>query len=338
MRILAFCPFELEIVGGNVVTLKRVRKAVTSRGHEFEIVTVTPEMGGGEARARVREFRPDVVHLYHAYKTGRLLPDLDGMPAVVTLSGTDLNLDWDDPAKRPALERALDGAGRILTYNLSMREKLRRLRPAWVAKLEVIPKGVDAGEAPYDLRGTAGVEPEAILFLLPGGIRPVKNNLFAAEGLAGFVRAGLPVRLVYAGPVLDRFYGKMFRQRLDEDPWIRHLEAIPHESMLTALRQSDVVLNTSQSEGISNALMEAMWAGRTILASDIPGNRDLLQDGRTGVLFHKGNFEAKAERLIREPAWREALGRAAADHARANFSSDREADAILEAYRLALKR
>ncbi len=332
MRILAFCPSEREGVSGNVITLRRVRRAISARGHLFEIVFVKPSTEAEEAKSEVREFDPDVVHYYHAYKTGRLLPSIDERASVVTLSGTDVNHDWEDPAKGADLERALEGAARLVTYNPSLRERVLRAAPRFLDKLEVIPKGVDAGEEPFDLREKAGIEPGCVVFFLPGGIRPVKNNLFAADGLEPLVRSGHPIRLVFAGPILDRFYGKLLAQRLQSSTWIRHLEEIPHEAMLSALRGADVVLNTSQSEGISNAIMEAMWAGRAVLASDIPGNRDLLRDGETGVLFNPGEFEEKAKPLASDPGRREALGRAAAAFAHTTFSADREADALLEVY------
>lgn len=336
MRIAAFCPFDLDAVSGNVVTLRRIRAALDARGHGFSILSVGVDTTPEEAFGRAMESRPDVVHFYHAYKTGRLIPAFDGVPCVVTLSGTDVSLDWEDPAHRPAMERALDGAGRIVTYNGWIRDRLRRIAPRFAPKAAVIPKGISAGEEPYDLRAVAGIGPDETLFLMPGGIRPVKNNLFAAEGLARAVREGLSVRLVYAGPILDRFYGKMFLQRLQESSWIGHVERIPHEAMMSAHRTADVVVNTSQSEGLSNALMEAMAAGRAVLAADIPGNRDLIRDGETGVLYHRANFEEKAERMIRDRGWREALGRAAHKHAAATFSAEREAEALLGAYEAAL--
>lgn len=327
MKILAFCPFELDHAAGNVITLRRVEKALAARGHVLEIATVTPET---DARAEARRAAPDVIHYYHAYKSGRLL--LPDVPSVITISGTDLNIDWDDREKREGMTRALEGAGWLVTYNASLAEKVGRVLPKVAPKLWTIPKGVDAGEAPYDARAAAGAETGDVLFFHPAGIRPVKNNLFALEGLKT-----LGVKLLFAGEVLDPFYGKMFHQVLAGAPWARHVPGIPHECMMAAYRGADVVLNTSQAEGISNALMEAMWAGRAVLASHIPGNRDLIRDGVTGLLYHKANFEEQARRLL-DPALRESLGRAASEYAHKHFSVDREAQALIAAYEAARRQ
>src|SRR2546430_12730610 len=80
--------------------------------------------------------------------------------------------------------------------------------------------------------------------------------------------------------------------------------------MRSLLAQSDVVLNCSISEGgMPNSVVEALAAGRPVLASDIEGNRSLVVDGVTGLLFRDvTELEAKAERLAADRSLRERLG------------------------------
>ena len=307
MRILAFSPFDPDGVGGNAVTLRRIRAAMAARGHSFEIRVVSETTTAAEAVDAVRAVVPDVLHFYHGFKTGRLLPSLATTPSILTLSGTDINHDYDHPDRRRQVEAAIEKASVIVTYNRSIADRIPRAR--------VIPKGVTLGDAPFDLRAVAALQPGDFIFLHPGGIRPVKNSLFAIDALATVPA----IRLVFAGPILDPSYGREFSRRVALEPWIRHLPHIPPPAMHAAYRAVGVVLNTSLSEGLSNAIMEAMLAGCTILAADIPGNRDLIEDGATGLLF-------------RDPDRRRALGRAAQDHARACFSTGREVDALLQAY------
>ena len=61
---------------------------------------------------------------------------------------------------------------------------------------------------------------------------------------------------------------------------------------------SDFAVNTSDSEGLSNSILEAMRAGLPIVASNVPGNRDLLENGINGLLFEKGNPEDLAKNLL----------------------------------------
>ena len=78
-----------------------------------------------------------------------------------------------------------------------------------------------------------------------------------------------------------KFYGRVTKKELSE------LNTI-----------ADVFVLPSTSEGHSVALLEAMASGLPIVASDIEGNRESVEDGVTGLLFKNGNAESLAEKLI----------------------------------------
>ncbi len=56
----------------------------------------------------------------------------------------------------------------------------------------------------------------------------------------------------------------------------------------------DLILLTSEAEGVPRCLMEALSLGKTVVASDIPGVNTLIQDKQTGYLFPVGNVEKLA--------------------------------------------
>ncbi|MFO7906551.1 MAG: glycosyltransferase family 4 protein [Planctomycetota bacterium] len=79
----------------------------------------------------------------------------------------------------------------------------------------------------------------------------------------------------------------------------------------------------SQYEGQSNAVMEAMAHGLPVVASDIPGNRDLVIDQRTGYLFPVGDRAALArltQRLLDNPRLAQSMGTAGRARIAENFS------------------
>jgi glycosyltransferase involved in cell wall biosynthesis len=104
--------------------------------------------------------------------------------------------------------------------------------------------------------------------------------------------------------------------------------------MPALLELADVVLNCSLSEGgMANSVLEALALGRAVLASDIPGNRSLVEDGITGFLFGgPEELAAKADRLLQDPDLRARLGTAGRERVNARFGSDRETDGYLAAY------
>jgi glycosyltransferase involved in cell wall biosynthesis len=77
--------------------------------------------------------------------------------------------------------------------------------------------------------------------------------------------------------------------------------------------------------------------GRAVLASDIEGNRSLVEDGVTGLLFRDdADLEVKAERLVVDPGLRAHLGEAARRLVERRYPPAREIDGYLEAYQASL--
>jgi glycosyltransferase involved in cell wall biosynthesis len=104
--------------------------------------------------------------------------------------------------------------------------------------------------------------------------------------------------------------------------------------MPALLELADVVLNCSLSEGgMANSVLEALALGRAVLASDIPGNRTLVENGVTGFLFGGADdLAVKADRLLQDPDLRLRLGTAGRERVSARFGADRETDGYLAAY------
>lgn len=78
----------------------------------------------------------------------------------------------------------------------------------------------------------------------------------------------------------------------------------------TILQTTDIFVLPSYAEGLSNALMEAMSSGCACIASDVGGNRFLIENGISGFLFPAGDVEALAahiRRLAQDPAKRQRM-------------------------------
>src|SRR3989442_5457536 len=140
----------------------------------------------------------------------------------------------------------------------------------------------------------------------------VKRPRFPLEPLERLVARRPRVRLLYVGPTLDADEGDALLGALRGRPWARWIGTVPHAEMGGLLALGDVVLNCSVSEGgMANSVLEALMAGRAVLASDIEGNRSLIDDDATGLLFRdETEFELRAAQLARDPNLRARLGRA----------------------------
>jgi glycosyltransferase involved in cell wall biosynthesis len=97
----------------------------------------------------------------------------------------------------------------------------------------------------------------------------------------------------------------------------------------------DVFVLPSLYEGLPTTLMEAMAAGRPVVATDVDGNRDLIRDGETGLLVPPRDAEALADALVHllsAPDERERLGRMALEAARSRPTPEQMTGRVIELY------
>jgi glycosyltransferase involved in cell wall biosynthesis len=102
------------------------------------------------------------------------------------------------------------------------------------------------------------------------------------------------------------------------------------------LARSTIAVSSSRSEGLSNAIMEAMAAALPVVATAVGGSAELVLDARTGFLVPSGDPASLAARLLtllRAPDLAAELGRAGRRRIEGEFSSRRLRDRVTELYR-----
>lgn len=342
-RVALLTPFAFPSVRGNAVTVARIAAGLGSHGIALRVWDFSAQPKG-RIEAEVEAFAPHLVHAFHAYRVGpvalRLARRME-VPLVITLTGTDANHDLFDPERAPIVRHVLEGAAALVVFDSCMVERMANTLPDLRPRLLVIPQAAVLPEDErFDLDARWRLPPGRVLFVLPAGIRGVKRPRLPLAPLDRVVAGRPRVRLLYVGPLIDPEEGTALLRALDGRPWARHIGAVPHMQMASLLMQADVVLNCSLSEGgMANSVLEAMALGRSVLAADIEGNRSLVEDGVTGLLFSDARqFEAAAARLADDPGLRARLGVAARARVAARYPPAREIDGYLAAYQRLLPR
>lgn len=108
------------------------------------------------------------------------------------------------------------------------------------------------------------------------------------------------------------------------------------EDMPEVFRQSHVVCLPSYREGLPKVLIEAASCGRPIVASDVPGCREIVRHGENGLLVPSRDARRLAEalrNLLTEPALRARMGEAGRRIAVSGFSDKKTAAETLSIYR-----
>ncbi len=191
-------------------------------------------------------------------------------------------------------------AHRVVTFHPQPPRLLKRL--GIVGKTQVIPTGIDPSSYGPPDRDAQHVTATYVGRL--ESVKGVEDFLAAADSL----RADHPTLIVQVAgwypaghPLVSQYRDRVAFLGLRSD-------------VVQILAKTDIFVLPSYSEGLSNALMEAMASGCACIASEVGGNTFLIQNGVSGFLFPAGDREALAahiRRLIDDSAKRRALGEAA---------------------------
>lgn len=334
-RVALLSPVSLDAPRGNAVTVARIATGLRGRGLDVDVW----EPGAPGLREGIARTPPALIHAFHAYETGPLglsLAGAAGIPLIVTLTGTDVSRDLREPEHAAVVREVLTGAAAVVAFHGSVAVETEAAVPTLRERVHVVPQAVLLS-AP-DGRPPAIEGDPCILF--PAGIRPVKRPVLPLAPLDGVHRERPALRLWYAGPVLDPAEMRRLDEALAPRPWARHLGPVPHAAMPALLSAADIVLNCSRSEGgMANSVIEALALGRAVLAADIPGNRSLIEDGVTGLLFGSDDeLGNQARRLAEDPVLRRRLGETGRRLVAARLTPAREIDGYLAVYARAAGR
>jgi colanic acid/amylovoran biosynthesis glycosyltransferase len=156
------------------------------------------------------------------------------------------------------------------------------------------------------------------------------------RAMAGLVASGRSVEHRIAGEGAEREKLSFLIHQLDMGAHVTLLGVQRQEEVRDQLAWADVLLLPSLSEGISNAVLEAMAAGLPVIATRCGGMDEVIDDGADGFLVDVGDVEAMQDRLVRvadDRGLAARLGRAAGERARAEFDLSRQVRVFVEAYR-----
>jgi phosphatidylinositol alpha-mannosyltransferase len=363
VRIALVCPYAWEAAGGVQVHVGSLATRLLDRGHQVTVLTPTisapsepwvrsvgrpvrigyrgtvapiAPLSYRRTRAALAALRPEVVHVHEPLtpSTSMFATLAARAPVVATVHAY---LDRS---------RAMEHAGPVLrriwrrvTIGIAVSEAaasfLRRALPD--TALEIVPNGVDVG-------ASAGATPREDL--LAGRRILWVNRLDAQKGfpiaLAAFskVLAKIPdTVLVVVGEGKDRealgLLTGSARARVDMRG------AVPNAQVPSFHAASEVFVSPAVGqESFGIALVEAMAAGRPVVATDIPGYREVVTDGVEGLLVAPRDPEALAAGLVRvltEPGLAARLGEAGRERAR-TFDWPLVVDRLEELYGRALER
>lgn len=276
-----------------------------------------------------RDHGLDVLHVHYAvpHATAAILAramlhEEHRLRIITTLHGTDTTLLGRDPGYGPAIRHALEHSDAISTVSEFMRGETVRLlgvqRP-----IEVIPNFFEPHAAAHnraEVRRELGLADGEAMLLHLSNLRPLKRTDLLLDTVAK-LKPHLPFKLVVlAGADPAPLLAEAKRLGVADRLIIRE-RVTDIEGYLAA---ADLGLFTSEVESFCLSILELMSVGCPSAAFAVGGIPEVTISGETGLLAPLGDtaaLSAGIEALLRDPARRTALGRAAQQRARSQFSA-----------------
>lgn len=266
-----------------------------------------------------RKLRPHVVHthLSKGGALGRVAARIAGVPVVLhTYHGTVFRGYFPTVASRIILlvERALAMVTtRIIAISPTQRRDIERLGIARTDRVVEVPYGLELDTfrdaAPGRLRAELLLEPDVPLVGIVARLVPIKGIDVFLNACALVARARPDVRFLVIG---DGESSESLRTLASHLALERSLRFLGWRSDLPSIYADlDVVALTSHNEGTPLSLIEALAAGRAIVATAVGGVPDVIGSPEVGVLVPDGDHRAVADailRLIEDPTRRRELG------------------------------
>ncbi len=276
-------------------------------------------------------------HLLGSSVRAALLSVATGVPAIGTLHGqTDMSANEGYRGMKIA---ALQRLRKLVFVSEQLLEAFAEITPISKSLGKVIPNGIDAarfnGQHAADIRAEFGIPPTDFLIGAIGNPGPAKGYEVMLDAASLLKHRSPGCRFIVVG--------EMSEGRGDQLISGRHSRGLENDVIFTGFRSDvapilaalDLYLLPSLSEGFSLSLVEAMAAGRAIVATRCGGPEGILEDRVTGVLVPANSASAIANavaELRNDPTLRAQLGSAARTAASVRYTRKAQVEAYEKLY------
>jgi glycosyltransferase involved in cell wall biosynthesis len=284
--------------------------------------------------------RPDLIHAHWVLPNGFIAARLSqklGVPLVVSLHGSDMYLARKKRIFGAFARWVLKRANAVTACSPDLQEQAMQLSNRNVTLTEY---GVDVNLF------SPGGERQQGTVLAVGRLVHKKGFVELLHAFSQIFRyyKNNTIEIVGDGPLLEPLRDKSTQLGIAER--VRLPGSAQHSDLPELYRRAEIVAVPSitdaegNRDGLPNVLLEALASGCAVIASDIPGIRNVIKDHQDGLLVRSGDIESLSSAMVelfRDPELRERLGAAARSRAANELSWDVKCKQLENIYLAATK-
>lgn len=283
------------------------------------------------------------ISIIHCHNPGTLFYGLIAAkwaktPSIIsTEHGFSNKILWRGRLKESMLYRYVD---EIIAVSENLKELMIENYKISPEKITLLPNGspsAKVNENKYNSRRTLGMPENIFNIGIIARLDPVKNHKMLLDAIYNIVKNKLSVHLWIVGSGKEKEKIEKETKRLEIEEYVSLLgERNDVPIILNAL---DCLVLSSFSEGFPVTILEAMSAGLPIIATDVGGNREIIKNGRSGILVKSNSSEELAKAIIslmKDRKLREKIGLTAKQQFEKYYSMEKMIVEMTEIYRRAL--
>lgn len=289
----------------------------------------------------VKQFSPDIIYTHGATApgyVGLMLSKKYKIPLVCALRGSDINLypqyDW---YSLRMTKKVISEADQIISVSYALKKTaLTIAKPK--KEIEIIYNGCDSNMFKFrtidriQIRSKFGIQEKEKVITFVGSVTQSKG---ISDLLSAFIKLNRRLKknhLFIIGDFHRNNPVTSFKQHYIESAKIWQMGVLPSTEIVKHLNASDIFVLPSLSEGLPNAILEAMSCGLPVIATNVGGIPEAVTDGLNGFLINANDSDGLAN-AIHKVLTNDALARDMGQQGRAiiekNFQWDSNAKKVV---------
>jgi len=285
----------------------------------------------------------DMLHAYFLPKAGFVATyagKFFNIPSVVSIRGNDIERAAFDPSKFSHVMYALQNASAITTNASELAKKAKTFIDR---EIHLIPNGIETDLFKFLVKNNVLAETlhlQSSTTNVIGFVGELRKKKGLETLLSAYTQATTqhPLALLIIGEIRQGEDKKAFDefQIANPDSQIIVTGYVPQKDLPAYYSLVDIFVHPSLRDGMPNAVLEAMACEKAVIATPVGGLKDVLEDGKNGVIVNVNDSSMLAEKIIEllgDPEKRTSLGKNARGLVASKFTPQKELKANLDVYR-----
>lgn len=289
----------------------------------------------------ISKYKIDIVHAHSTIPTGLLaviVTKIFRIHSFVTAHGMDINNFQNNMIFSNLISFSLNHSDKVIAVSTDLAEKIKDMGVN-ENKIIVLMNAVDINRFRSsdtgDLRSKYGVRKKDVLLLFVGYLDTFKGIFELINAVYGLYKENKNIKLIIVGtgPKYKELEKKVFELGLDQS--VIFAGTVLHNTIHKYFQAADIFILPSYSEGLPVSILEAMASNTPVIASNVGGIPEIIDDGKNGFIIPPKNesiLRNKLMVLVNDVKLRENFAIKSAEIIRDKFDNNKKINELIELY------